>query len=204
MIEIQQFSTDTIPSHISKALLTVLRTTDQPERIWTANWSTPQIQHLEALLLGSHALPTSQAGWTMVNDTLVQLSRILSRTALHMWTCKVLLETSHRLHHRRRLREAQATVTATQHQHTDTPLATALPDSTTDTTQSPVPSPRAQDPPLPSNLRRPRSPSPRSSTPPLKRRRGHSFISPITAPAQPTPHGAFIFPTVSQSYRLDL
>ena len=101
MTEIQQFSTDTIPSNISKALLTVLHTTDQPERIWTANWSTPQFQHLEALLLGSRALPTSQSGWSMVSDTLVQLSRILSRTALHMWTCKVLLETPHQLHYRR-------------------------------------------------------------------------------------------------------
>jgi hypothetical protein len=103
MTEIQQYSIETIPSNMSAALLTVLRTTDEPERIWTANWSTPQIQHLEALLLGSQSLPTSQAGWSMVNDTLIQLSRILSRTALHMWSCKVILETSHRLNYRRRL-----------------------------------------------------------------------------------------------------
>ena len=37
MLEIQNFSTDTIPKAISSALLIVLHTTDEPERIWIAN-----------------------------------------------------------------------------------------------------------------------------------------------------------------------
>jgi hypothetical protein len=75
MMEIQNFSPDTIPKAISSALLIVLHTTDEPERIWTANWSTNQIQHLEAHLLVSQALPSSQSGWSTANDTLLQLSQ---------------------------------------------------------------------------------------------------------------------------------
>jgi hypothetical protein len=126
-----------------------------------------------------------------------------------MWTCKVLLETTHRLHYRRRLREAQATANALKCQQdntltTDSPLSTTLVVSTTDIPQSPAASPTANDPSPPTNLRRSRFPSTRYSTPPLKRRRGSTIITPITAPAQPAPHGAFIFPTISQSHRRDL
>jgi len=51
--EIQSSATDVNSRAITTALLTVLHTTDQPERIWTANWSQTQIDHLEALLLQS-------------------------------------------------------------------------------------------------------------------------------------------------------
>ena len=102
-LEIQNYSRELIPSAISSALLSVLNSTDEPERIWTANWSSSQIQHLEGILQTHQAIPSTPAGWHTLQDTLLQLSRILSRTALHMWTCKAILETPHRQKYRQSL-----------------------------------------------------------------------------------------------------
>ena len=67
------------------AFRTVLMTTAEPERIWTGNWSFPQIHHLGALLASAQVLPTSPCGLSALASEVLQLSRILSRTALQLW-----------------------------------------------------------------------------------------------------------------------
>ena len=213
--EIQDYSTESIPAAISSALLTVLHTTDEPERIWTANWSSAQIQHFEAILLTHQAIPSTSAGWNTVKDTLLKLSRILSRTALHMWTCKVLLETPQRSRYRQLLRDArtQAKSQTPSRESIHPPQIAIQPEPTHPTASTPTPI--AQAPPplttmdttplhrLPTNLRRSPSPSMRSPSPSLKRRRSSSplLLPTATTPALPARHGVFIFPPITQAHR---
>ena len=64
------------------AFRTILMTTSEPERIWTSNWSLPQIHHLTSLLETAQVLPTSPCGISALAAQVLHLSRILSRTAL--------------------------------------------------------------------------------------------------------------------------
>jgi len=88
------------------AFRTVLMTTAEPERIWTGNWSFPQIHHLGALLASAQVLPTSPCGLSALASEVLQLSRILSRTALQLWIVKTSIENP--ILRRRRIAAAEA------------------------------------------------------------------------------------------------
>ena len=75
------------------AFRTVLMTTTEPERIWTGNWSHPQIQQFAGLLETAQVLPTTSCGLTVLASEVLHLSRILSRTALQLWIVKTSIET---------------------------------------------------------------------------------------------------------------
>jgi len=88
------------------AFRTVLITTTEPERIWTGNWSFSQIHHLGALLATAQVLPTSPCGLSALASEVLQLSRILSRTALLLWIVKTSIESP--ILRRRRIAAAEA------------------------------------------------------------------------------------------------
>ena len=88
------------------AFRTVLMTTTEPERIWTGNWSFSQIHHLGALLATAQVLPTSPCGLSALASEVLQLSRILSRTALQLWIVKTSIENP--ILRRRRIAAAEA------------------------------------------------------------------------------------------------
>ena len=67
---------------------TLLMTITEPERVWTGNWSFPQIHHFAALLESAEAIPSTPCGLSALATEMLQLSRILSRTALQLWIVK--------------------------------------------------------------------------------------------------------------------
>jgi len=85
-------------------------TTNEPERIWTANWSSSQIHHLTALQETAQTLPTDPCGLAALASELLQLSRILSRTALQLWMVKTSIESP--ILRRQRITAAEAVDTS--------------------------------------------------------------------------------------------
>ena len=145
---------------ITSAFITVLKTTPAPERIWTGNWSRCQIDHFESLLLISSCLPSTSAGWLDLKSTVYAASRILARTAMHLWTTKVILETPARL---AALSSSSSGKRAPQPARFAPPSSTLLSDSPTpyvtptsyitgQRCKRPLPTPITSKPPPPSRL----------------------------------------------------
>ena len=123
--------------HIGGAYKTVLMTTEEPERIWTSNWSQTQIHQFSDLLQIRGALPASQSGISALEKELLHLAGILARTAIQLWIIKASIESP--LLRRRRIEKAiareelkaLATSSATES------INAAIEDSASDTASTP-------------------------------------------------------------------
>ena len=115
------------------AFRTVLMTTTEPERIWTSNWSHPQILHFTGLLEAAQALPTTTCGLSALSSEVLHLSRILSRTALQLWIVKTTIESP--ILRRRRITAAEDNAQPRTPQANPTTTTTSTP---TDTITTPT------------------------------------------------------------------
>ena len=92
LTEISEYIAASANPSYGSAFRTVLMTTTEPERIWTGNWSHPQILHFAGLLEAAQALPTTSCGLSALASEVLHLSRILGRTALQLWIVKTSIE----------------------------------------------------------------------------------------------------------------
>ena len=75
-MELQEHIAASSNPRYGAAYRTVLMTTAEPERIWTGDWSLPQIRQFEALLETAQVLPTSSCGLTALSSYTPELLAI--------------------------------------------------------------------------------------------------------------------------------